>query len=159
MRWQQVPSPPDQPLGRTVPAAEPTRGSTIDRLGRPRIFGRRPSRSYYIRRRKLVPFRRLDNTNNAIGLDREWILQGELALGGRVSAFLSEAVSVDAKPPGDLQRQPLQRHHVNDWSQSFIDRRRFQGNRRFETHRRGTDGKGRHADLVEGLGQLRHPLQ
>src|SRR6266704_6290355 len=80
----------------------------------------------------------------------ETTLQGELALGGRVSAFLSEAVSVDAKPPGDLQRKPLQRHHVDDWSQSFIDRRRFQGNRRFETHGRGTDGKGRHADLVEG---------
>src|SRR5437868_13973744 len=83
MRWQQVPSPPDQPLGHTMPAAEPPRGSAIASLGRPRIFGRRPSRSYYIRRRKLVPFRRLDNINHAIGLDREWILQAELALRGR----------------------------------------------------------------------------
>src|SRR5207253_4388971 len=84
-------------LGHTMPAAEPPRGSAIASLGRPRIFGRRPSRSYYIRRRKLVPFRRLDNINHAIGLDREWILQAELALGGCVSAFLSEAVRVNAK--------------------------------------------------------------
>src|SRR5438067_10403559 len=121
MRWQQVPSPPDQPLGHTMPAAEPPRGSAIASLGRPRIFGRRPSRSYYIRRRKLVPFLRLDNINHAIGLDREWILQAELALRGRVSALLSEAVRIDVKPPGHLERQPLQGHDVDDRSQTFVN--------------------------------------
>src|SRR5207302_971551 len=89
----------------------------------------------------------------------ETTLQAELALRGRVSTLFSEAVRIDAKAPRHLQRQPLQGHDVDDGSQMFIDRRRFQGNRRFETRGRGTDGNGRHADLMERLGQLGRPLE
>src|SRR5437660_6073690 len=60
-------------------------------------------------------------------------LEDEFGLGRGVTADLAEAVRIDAEPPGQLQRQPLQRHHVDDGSQTFIDRRRFQRNRGFQT--------------------------
>src|SRR3989442_14199796 len=93
-------------------------------------------------------------TRNGIGL---YSLEDELGLGRGVTADLAEAVRVNAAASRHFQRQQLQRHHVDDWSQSFIDRRRFRGKRGFETPARVTERQGRRTDLVDGRRNLGGP--
>src|SRR2546425_13096288 len=105
-------------------AEKAPRGQESASLERMPIFGCCASRRYVQRISEAGSLLPLGTPN---GISALTTLEGELGLGRGVTAGLAEAVGIDAELPGHLQRQPLQRHHVDDWSQPFIDRRRFSG--------------------------------